>query len=301
MRRRGRRRASPTAPARRRPHARGSSPAARRPPGTPGSGPGPGFAIVGGPHPGHIRSSASRSDHTGAWSPCGAAPTPRRPARPRRTRRLPRRPSPTRAAQPITLQNARRSPHPRFQLSDSRNRRRGTACGASGPLRRPRKGHKSLFCKAHQTRWRMQGRPDVEQFITSCLLRGRARIDFCGLPAQLKLELQYAVQCRADQATITLPPPVAAWTIRQAREANVASLLEHSAEQWADRAGPKTSSYPAFLAFARNVVEVLHEGTGWDAEYPRDTWRLDRLPGLTINAGKPSPRTRPVSYTHLRA
>src|SRR5664280_1621093 len=147
-------------------------------------------------------------------------------------------------------------------------------------------------CKAHQTRWRMQGRPDVEQFITSCLLRGRARIDFCGLPAQLKLELQYAVQCRADQATITLPPPVAAWTIRQAREANVASLLEHSAEQWADRAGPKTSSYPAFLAFARDVVEVLHEGTGWDAEYPRDTWRLDRLPGLTINAGKPSPRTR---------
>ena len=150
----------------------------------------------------------------------------------------------------------------------------------------------NLFCKAHQTRWRMQGRPDVEQFITSCLLRGRARIDFCGLPAQLKLELQYAVQCRADQATITLPPPVAAWTIRQAREANVASLLEHSAEQWADRAGPKTSSYPAFLAFARDVVEVLHEGTGWDAEYPRDTWRLDRLPGLTINAGKPSPRTR---------
>ena len=41
------------------------------------------------------------------------------------------------------MQNARRSPHPRFQPLDSRNRRRGTACGASGPLRRPRKGHKS--------------------------------------------------------------------------------------------------------------------------------------------------------------
>jgi hypothetical protein len=113
------------------------------PANTGGSGPGPGFAIVGGPHPGHIRSSASRSDHTGAWSPSWAAPTPRRPARPRRTPRPPRRPSPTRAAQPIALQNARRFPHPRFQLSDSRNRRRRTACGASGPLRRPRKGHKS--------------------------------------------------------------------------------------------------------------------------------------------------------------
>ena len=61
-----------------------------------------------------------------------------------------RRPSPTRAAEPITLLNARRFPHPRFQLSDSRNRRRGTACGASGPLRRPRKGHKSQKCLRHR-------------------------------------------------------------------------------------------------------------------------------------------------------
>lgn len=27
-------------------------------------------------------------------------------------------------------------------------------------------------------------------------------------------------------------------------------------------------------------------------EFPRDIWRLDRLPGLTTNAGKPSPRAR---------
>jgi integrase len=151
---------------------------------------------------------------------------------------------------------------------------------------------KNLFCKAHETRWRMQGRPDVEEFISACLLRGRARIDFSGLAPQLKLELQYAVQRRADHATITLPPPIAAWTIRQAQEANVASLLDHSAQQWADRAGPKTNGYQSFLAFARDAVETLHEGTGWEVEYPRDIWRLDRLPGLTTNAGNPSPRTR---------
>src|SRR5664280_1270966 len=34
-------------------------------------------------------------------------------------------------------------PSPSIPALDSRNRRRGTACGASGPLRRPRKGHKS--------------------------------------------------------------------------------------------------------------------------------------------------------------
>jgi integrase len=154
---------------------------------------------------------------------------------------------------------------------------------------------RSTFCKAHETRWRQQGRPDVEEFTNRCLLRGRARIDFGGLPRQLKLELQYAVQCRAEQATITLPSAVAAWTIRQATKARVSSLLDLSPRQWEDRAGPKTSSYPAFLAFARDVVERLHEGTGWEVEYPRDVWRLHRLPGLTASPGK-SPQAR----IHLR-
>ena len=151
---------------------------------------------------------------------------------------------------------------------------------------------KNLFCKAHETRWRMQGRPDVEEFIERCLLRGRDRIDFSGLPTQLKLELQYAVQYRSDQATITLPSPIVAWTIRRAREAGVSSLLEHSAQWWADLAGPKTNSYPAFLTFARDVVEMLHEGTSWEVEYPRDIWRLERLPGLTTNSGKAYSRDR---------
>jgi integrase len=151
---------------------------------------------------------------------------------------------------------------------------------------------RNLFCKAHETRWRMQGRPDAEAFVSRCLLTGRDRIDFSRLGPQLKLELQYAVQCRVDQATITLPAPVAAWTIRQAQEAQVSSLLDDPAQQWADRAGPKTSSYPAFLAFAREAVEMLHEGTGWEVEYPRDIWRLERLPGLTTNAGKAPSRDR---------
>lgn len=151
---------------------------------------------------------------------------------------------------------------------------------------------RNLFCKAHETRWRMQGRPEVEEFIDRCLLRGRDRIDFSGLGPQLKLELQYAVQRRADQATITLPSPIVAWTIRQAREAGVSSLLDHSAAWWSDRAGPKTNSYPAFLAFARDSVEMLHEGTGWEVGYPRDIWRLERLPGLTTNPGKAYSRDR---------
>jgi len=39
-------------------------------------------------------------------------------------------------------------------------------------------------------------------------------------------------------------------------------------------------------------VETLHEGTGWQVEYPRDIWRLERLPGLTGNPGKTHARHR---------
>ncbi len=83
------------------------------------------------------------------------------------------------------------------------------------------------------------GRPDSAEYIAHCQQRGKARIDFRGLSAQLKLELQYAVQSRHDQATIIAAPPVIAWTIRIAKNAAVTSLLDLSAEQWRELAGSK--------------------------------------------------------------
>lgn len=67
---------------------------------------------------------------------------------------------------------------------------------------------KHLYCKSHETRWRQLGRPAVDDNVAHCLLRGRTRIDFRGLTPQPRLEMQYAVQCRHDQQTITAPPPV---------------------------------------------------------------------------------------------
>jgi integrase len=144
------------------------------------------------------------------------------------------------------------------------------------------------FCKAHDTRWRQLGSPEPGEFIEHCLLRGKARIDFRDLPAQLRLEMQYAVQCRRDQETITLPPQVAGWAVRRAREAGVESLLDLSEGEWRQASGGKGGTYQAFLLFARDAVEALAEGTGWEAEYPRDVWRLHRIPGLVMNPGKPA-------------
>ena len=147
------------------------------------------------------------------------------------------------------------------------------------------------FCKAHDTRWRQRGAPDPGEFTEHCMLRGRARIDFRGLPAQLRLEMQYAVQRRADRATITLPHQVARWAVRKARDAGVESLLDLSEESGdGRRAGARARAYPAFLLFAREMVEELAEGTGWEAEYPVTSGGCTGSRAWSRTRG--SPRTR---------
>ena len=145
---------------------------------------------------------------------------------------------------------------------------------------------RNLYCNSHTTRWVQLGRPESADYIAHCLRRGRAHIDFRGLGPQLKLEMQYAVQCRRDQATITAPPPIVAWVIQLAMSAGVTSLLDRSPQQWRVLAAGKEAMYQRFLSDARDVVETLHGGASWEVEYPRDIWRLHRLPGLTHNPGK---------------
>ena len=107
---------------------------------------------------------------------------------------------------------------------------------------------RNRYCKSHATRWRQLGRPDSADYLTHCLQRGKARIDFRGLAPQLALELQYAVQCRHDQATIITEAPVVTWAIRVVTDAGVTSLLDRTAQQWRELAGSKQGHYQRFLA-----------------------------------------------------
>ncbi|WP_228721193.1 hypothetical protein [Arthrobacter sp. 260] len=154
---------------------------------------------------------------------------------------------------------------------------------------------KHLYCKSHATRWAQLGRPSNADYIEHCQRRGKAYIDFRGLAPQLKLELQYAVQCRHDQATLITTPSMVTWTLRNVKDVDVRSLLDLTQQQWRELAGPKEGTYHRFLAFSREKVETLHEGSGWEVEYPRDVWRLHLLPGLTAVPGK-----RPHSRINLR-
>jgi integrase len=159
---------------------------------------------------------------------------------------------------------------------------------------------KRVFCKSHETRWRQRGRPNVEEFIAECERLGKAYIDFRGLPSGLKLELQYALQCRHDEQSVTAPARVVMWAIHRAKEAGVTSLLDRSEGQWRQMArrrrrteggGDIPPRNETFLIYARDAVETLRDGAGWESEYPRDIWRLHKLGGLKTSAARPQGRS----------
>ncbi|WP_370185352.1 tyrosine-type recombinase/integrase [Rhodococcus wratislaviensis] len=159
---------------------------------------------------------------------------------------------------------------------------------------------RTIFCTSHTTRWRGLGL-DTKEFIAHCEHRGLPVIDFRALPAQMRLELQYAVQHRHDQQQAVAPPDVLRLLVRQLAESGASSLLERSEEQWRawcerplggrDRRPKRADS---LLLYARETVESLRDGSGWEVEYRRDVWRIWMLPGLKISID----RTRPRS--HLR-
>jgi integrase len=149
-----------------------------------------------------------------------------------------------------------------------------------------------IFCTGHDDRWQRHGRPDPARFIAECELVGTACIDLQDLPPQLKLEIQYALQRRADARSRTAAPPLVMPAVRHVQAVGVTSLLDLSEQQWRQSAGAQAGEAVLFLIDARDALESLRDGIGWEIEYRQDIWRLHKLPGITIPAGRPCPRAR---------
>ena len=79
----------------------------------------------------------------------------------------------------------------------------------------------AVMCYSHHRRWKGLGRPDLEEFIAGYDRPpdGRERADLTGLPDRLRLEVQYALQCRHDDNMIKTRPTtirsVTRWLRRQ--------------------------------------------------------------------------------------
>jgi len=184
-----------------------------------------------------------------------------------------------------------------------------------GPLRACRIGYCSLwtrgtsvFCYGHDTRWKNNGRPDIDEFTASCEDSGpgQEHIDLRRLPAGLRLEMQYVLQCRSDEQAAKLPPREIHPFTAVLAGAGASSLLEQPEEWWTALYPPgKGRGWRPFILDARRRVEALAFGAGWDTEYPRDTWRLCNLgidkPEATISfAGIPQAWLRDLAKKYTR-
>ena len=148
------------------------------------------------------------------------------------------------------------------------------------------------LCRHHTAQWRHQGCPPVEEFARAPRVLQQLppceRIVLTSLAPQLRREMQYALQCRRDDAAGKATPDVVGASIRMLTAHDVSSILDRSEEQWREHApsGRSTMAIKAvrLVIYARRRLEDLLDGTGWEVEYPRDVWRLLSLGLSATNA-----------------
>lgn len=139
------------------------------------------------------------------------------------------------------------------------------------------------LCRAHANTWKANGRPDLERFASSyaeVTATADEVIRLDGLGPQLRLEVQFALQCRRDERATKTTPAVVMAVVRFLAAAQVVSLLDRPEDAWRrsiGRPAPKDANPRAFLVFARRKVADLADADGWDGEFGRDVWQLRRL------------------------
>jgi integrase len=158
------------------------------------------------------------------------------------------------------------------------------------------------FCLTHAKTWKVNGSPDPADFA--------ARFDrdqipedqvvrLEGVTPQLKLEVQYALQCRDEERATKTAPVVVMRVVRHLAASGVLSLLDREEDDWRTSIGrpaPKDCNPRALLVYMRRRVGDLAQSGGWEGEFPRDVWQLRRL-GFEGNA---TLRFGPIPQPQLR-
>jgi len=160
----------------------------------------------------------------------------------------------------------------------------GSCCRVEGCELWPRA---APFCHTHANTWKVNGHPDLERFATSFAEVRTPEDEIIRLESlspQLRLELQYALQCRRDERATKTTPAVVMQVVRFLVDITTTttahSLLDHSEEGWRGligRPAPKDANPRAFVVYARRKVDDLGAADGWEADFARDLWQLRRL------------------------
>jgi integrase len=165
------------------------------------------------------------------------------------------------------------------------------------------------WCRSHAATWIRRGRPPAGQFAAGWAARiagpgfeRRIRLD--GLPPQLKLEVQYALQRRNDERAAKAPPVVVMAAVRFLAASGASSLLDRTRQEWRDHPGRPQKQAITQLTWFRAQIADLAEGTGWGSEYERDAWQMHRLGYGTRSvldfSGIPQPQLKDLAKRWIR-
>ena len=141
------------------------------------------------------------------------------------------------------------------------------------------------FCHAHANTWKVNGRPDIDEFVrrfaeVAVTADEIIRLDRARPAAASGDPVRAAVPPRRSGPRKTLPAVVMA-VVRVLAATGVVSLLDRTEDELADRdRAPGAAATPpcaALLIYARRKVVDLADGGGWEAEFDRDVWQLRRL------------------------
>jgi integrase len=157
------------------------------------------------------------------------------------------------------------------------------------------------WCRSHHARWRQRGRPPADEFLAYCARYGEECFDLRRLPPPMRLEIQYALQCRVDTRRTRTTPRSIKPLLRYLEHSGVSSLLQRSRQRWTlglAEADCLNSSTRAFIGYALDCLTDLLEDGGWEDEYGRDVWRLHRL-GFAVTR-RACLDFRPISPVWLR-
>jgi hypothetical protein len=94
------------------------------------------------------------------------------------------------------------------------------------------------FCARHNRHWRRAGRPDPADYaegLGTDRAQRHEQIDVSPLSPHLRLEIQYALQCRRDDGTAKVFPHVASQLARLLAVTTVTSLLDRPEDAWAQQ------------------------------------------------------------------
>ena len=139
------------------------------------------------------------------------------------------------------------------------------------------------LCHAHAATWKANGRPDLADFarrFEEVTTTKDESVRLGDLSDQLRLEIQFALQCRSDERAAKTSPAVVAAVVGFLATQQVVSLLDRPVDVWRPligRPAPKDAAPRALLVYAHRKVADLAEANGWEGEFDRDVWELRRL------------------------